>query len=81
LGRIQIDTTAEGDIITVRGAFTERMQHGVYALTQALSLFVERISHSPDAGYTSGPAMHEPLTKRKPLPPGLTQSKFGELLG
>lgn len=82
LGRIQIDATPHGDIITVRGAFTERMQHGVYALTQALSMFVDRIAESGQAGHTSSPALNESLPgPRKALPPGLASTHFGELLG
>jgi len=82
LGRIQIDATEAGDVITVNGAFTERMQHGVYALTKALGMFVERIAELGGSGYTSVPAIHEELPRpNKPLPPGIAETDFGELRG
>lgn len=82
LGRIQIDATAEGDVITVKGAFTNRMQHGAYALTQALAMFMDKIAESGRAGHTSGPPIREALHRpAKALPPGLSNTNFGELHG
>jgi hypothetical protein len=80
-GLIKIETTDQGEEITVSGAFTERLQDGVYALTKALGIFVDKIVAEGDYGYTRS----EPISVSVPRPKQklsgrlLEESTFGEL--
>lgn len=64
-GLIQIESTEEGEKISIMGAFAERLQYGAMGLIKALGIIAEKIADSDSAGYSSSPTLHEIVPRRK----------------
>lgn len=76
-GLIEIRATAEGDEISVCGAYTDRLQHGAFIALKLLNMFVDKIAASGDAGSSYSAPLMTALRyekKKRGLPIGLQET-------
>lgn len=64
-GLIQIEATAEGEEISIMGAFADHMQYGALALIKAIAMLSDKIADSGEVGYASSPTSVRHLIPRK----------------
>lgn len=64
-GLIQIEATADGEEISIMGAFADHMQYGALALIKTLGILSDKITDSGEVGYASSPTAVRHLIPRK----------------